>query len=450
MVLASRKKKVNPMRVIAASFLGIILTGTVLLILPVSSSAHNTTGFLTALFTATSATCVTGLVVVDTATYWSGFGQTVILLLIQIGGLGFMTIISIFFFAMRRHVGLRERMVIMQSFNLNELDGVVRLIRHILIGTLFFEGIGAIVLTARFIPEFGFLKGLWRGVFHSVSAFCNAGFDIIGSRNGVSGIMNYADDPVILLAISALLIIGGLGFFVWEDIYRKRGLRKLQIHSKIAMIVTAILLIGGTVVYLSVEWTNTGTLGDFSLGKKIINAFFQSATTRTAGFNSLDQAALTDVGKAFTILLMLIGGGSGSTAGGIKTVTFGILLLSVFSTLRGRRDLVVFKRRIEQRQIINALALVTVCVMVTVVGGMAISAAEGLPFMDSFFETVSAYGTVGLSTGITAQLGVFSRCVIIICMFFGRVGVMTVSIALMFRNGAAAEVTYPTDKVMIG
>jgi len=438
------------MRVIAASFLGIIFAGTVLLMLPVSSSAHDATGFLTAFFTATSATCVTGLVVVETATYWSGFGQTVILLLIQIGGLGFMTIISIFFFVMRRHVGLRERIVIMQSFNLNELDGVVRLIRHVLIGTLFFESAGALVLTARFIPEYGFLRGLWRGIFHSVSAFCNAGFDIIGSESGVPGVMNYSDDPVMLITITVLLIIGGLGFFVWEDLYSKRSFKKLQIHSKIALFVTASLLVGGTLVFLSVEWTNTDTIGGFGLGRKIVNAFFQSATTRTAGFNALDQASLTDVGKISTIILMFIGGGGGSTAGGIKTVTFGILLLSVFSTLRGRRDLVVFQRKIDQRQVINAVALVTVCVMTTVIGGMAISVAEGQPFMDAFFETVSAYGTVGLSTGITAQLGAFSRLIIILCMFFGRVGVMTVSIALLYKNGASADVTYPTDKVMIG
>ena len=438
------------MRIIVAGFLGIIIIGAGLLMLPISSRAHVYTGPLTALFTATSATCVTGLIVVDTATYWSGFGHAVILILIQIGGLGFMSIISLSLLVLRKHVGLRSRIMIMQSFNLNGLDGVVRFVRNILIGTLIVEGTGAIILATRFVPDFGLGRGIWSAVFHSISAFCNAGFDIVGTRNGVSAIMVYAHDPIVLLTLAFLLIIGGLGFFVWEDFYSKRSYRKLQIHSKIALIMTGVLLIGGMLLLLITEWDNYATFAGFNFGDKLLNAFFQSASPRTAGFNSVDQGLLTEAGKVITILLMYIGAGGGSTAGGIKTVTVGILILSTFATLFGRRDLIVYGRRIEPRQVTNAAALLIVSVLFTVCGGMMISMREGIPFIQTLFETVSAYSTVGLTTGITAQLGSFSRIILIMLMYLGRVGVTTFTVGLLLKAQGDADVTYPTDSVMIG
>ncbi len=438
------------MRTIALSFFGIIFVGTLLLMLPISTTSHTGTDWLTALFTATSATCVTGLVVVETATYWTGFGQAVILLLIQIGGLGFMTIISIFFFMIKHRVGLRERLVMMQSLNLYKLDGVVRLIKHVLIGTMLFEVAGALIMMTRFIPDYGIGRGIWCGVFHSVSAFCNAGFDIIGTRNGVSGAMVYADSPVILLTLSTLLIVGGLGFFVWEDVYSKRSLKRLQVHSKIALLVTAILLVSGTVGFMLLENSNKGTLGNFGFWQKLMNAYFQSATPRTAGFNSIDQGLMTDGGKALTIFLMFIGAGGGSTAGGVKTVTVGVLFISFLSVLFNKRDVVVFNRRIDRNQIVNASALVTFALMINIFGGIIISAIEGLPFLHTLFETASAYATVGLSTGITPMLGPASRLILIAAMFLGRVGVTTVSIALVYKNESSSDIIYPIESVMIG
>ena len=446
----SRKKRVNPFRMIVASFLGLILVGTLLLMLPISSRANVYTAPLTAFFTATSATCVTGLIVVDTASYWSGFGQAIILVLIQIGGLGFMSIIALFFFALRKHVGLRSRLMIMQSFNLDSLDGVVRFLRNVLISTLCLESLGAVILSVRFIPDYGFLKGIWCGIFHSISAFCNAGFDIVGIRNGASGMVVYAHDSTVLLTLAALFIIGGLGFFVWEDFISKRRFRNLRVHSKLALITTAILLIGGMLLILLTEWNNPGTIAGFSFKDKLVNAFFQSATPRTAGFNSLDQGLLSEGGKAITILLMYIGAGGGSTAGGIKTVTVAVLFLSTLSTLRGKRDLIIFGRKIETRQVTSAAAMLVISIALTVFGALIISVREGIPYMQTIFETVSAYSTVGLSTGITAQLGGLSRIILIMLMYLGRIGVITFTVGLLFKSQDVSEVTYPTEGVMIG
>jgi Trk-type K+ transport systems, membrane components len=438
------------MRIIALSFFAIIITGALLLMLPISTTSHQGTDFLTALFTATSATCVTGLVVVETATYWTGFGQTVILLLIQIGGLGFMTIIGMFFLLSNHQVGLRERIIMMQSLNLSKLDGVVRLVKHVLLGTLIFEGAGALILMTRFIPDVGIGKGIWYGVFHSVSAFCNAGFDIIGTVNGAVGAMVYADDPVVLITLASLLIIGGIGFFVWEDVYRNKRFKRLQIHSKIALIVTAVLLVGGTLGFLLIEYKNTKTIGSFGFGQKLLNSFFQSATPRTAGYNSIDQGLMTDAGKMLTIILMFIGAGGGSTAGGVKTVTVGVLVLSLIAVMRNKRDVVVFGRRIETSQVVNAAALLSFALILTITGGMIISLLDNLPFLHTYFEIVSAYATVGLSTGITSQLCAASKLILIIAMFLGRVGVTTVSIALIYKNDRPASIIFPVEGVMIG
>ena len=445
-----RKKKINPTRVIVLCFVAIILMGTILLMLPVSSRSGEGTPVMDALFTATSATCVTGLVVHDTYSHWSAFGQVVLLVLIQTGGLGFMSIVSVFFFLLHRRIGLRERLLIMQSLNLNEIEGVVALIRRVLLGTLIFEGTGAVILSACFIPQFGWAGGIWRGVFHAVSAFCNAGFDLFGKTSPFSSLTAYSGNPVVLLTISALIVIGGIGFFVWGDLLRQRNLKKLSLYSKLVLLITAALIVLGWLLFCVFEWNNPETLGSMGAGQKLLNGLFQSVTTRTAGFNAIDQGGMTDGGKALSVFLMLVGGSSGSTAGGIKTVTIGVVFLAMLATLFGKREVVVFKRRLEEQQLRNAMTLTMVAVFLTFSAAIAVSALENVHFLDALYEMASAYGTVGLTTGITTSLGLISRCILILFMFFGRVGLMTVSIAFMYKGRDYASIRYPSDMVIIG
>lgn len=445
-----RKKRIRPTRVIVITFAAIILLGAVLLSLPAASRTGEATPPLDALFTATSATCVTGLIVRDTYTHWSLFGHIVILCLIQIGGLGFMSFVSVFFFVVRRRIGLRERLLIMQSMSLNEVEGVVALIRRVLLGTLLFEGAGAIILSACFIPDFGWGGGIWRGIFHSVSAFCNAGFDLLGSAGPYSSLISYADHPVVLLTIAALIVIGGIGFLVWSDIQTKRSPKKFSMYTKLVLLITGTLLLLGWVLFLVFEWNNPATLGNMPVWQKLINGLFQSVTTRTAGFDAIGQGAMTDNGKLFSCVLMFIGGSSGSTAGGVKTVTIGILILAAIATLRGQREVVIFKRRLDDSSIRNAMTLVMTCLILTLVGAIWIGQVEGVSFINSIYEVVSAYGTVGLTTGITPSLGTVSRLILILFMFFGRVGVMTISVAFMVKGRAVGDIRYPIDSVIIG
>ncbi|MEG2939605.1 MAG: potassium transporter TrkG, partial [Oscillospiraceae bacterium] len=323
--------------------------------LPIATREGLHTDWLTALFTATSATCVTGLVVVDTYSHWTAFGQAVVLLLIQCGGLGFMTLAATFSFLVRRTITLRERLIMTQSLNINDISGIVRLTRHVLVGTIFCELSGAIILSIRFSGEFGWIGGIIKGIFHSVSAFCNAGFDLMGENVPFSNLTGYVSDPIVNITIMSLIIVGGLGFFVWEDIYRKRRFRDLSLHTKLVLTITASLLIGGSILVFAFEYTNPGTLGELPMHGKVLASMFQSTTTRTAGFNTIDQGALTLPSKILSMILMFIGGSSGSTAGGIKTVTFGVLMLTAFAVMRGKNDVTAFSRRIATRAILNAL-----------------------------------------------------------------------------------------------
>ena len=353
-----RSRRFNATRLVALSFGGIILLGTLLLSLPISTRSGESVGLFTALFTATSATCVTGLVMVDTCQTWSFFGQAVILLLIQLGGLGFMTVITVISLVSHRRIGLSERLVMVSTLNLNELDGVVRVVRHALMGTAFFELCGTLLLSIRMIPRFGLFRGLWHALFHSVSAFCNAGFDLQGIDTGAfSSLSGFADDPVVLLTTAALVIIGGLGFFVWEDILKNRCWKKLTIYSKLVLSITLFLLVGGTLFFLGAEWSNPATLGPMTVGEKCLNAFFQSMTLRTAGFNVIDQGAMTDNSIVMSCILMLIGGSSGSTAGGLKTVTVWVLVMVVASGLRGRENIVFRGRTLPTQRALNAVSL---------------------------------------------------------------------------------------------
>lgn len=441
----------NPTRIVVTSFLIIILVGALLLMLPISSRSGQVTDFITCLFTATSATCVTGLIVVDTYMHWTLFGQIVIICLIQLGGLGFMTLITVVSFLLRRRIGLSERLIMASTLNLNDMDGVVRVVRHALMGTFLLEGIGAVLLSLRFIPDFGLLKGIWRGIFHSISAFCNAGFDILGVDQPFVSLANYNDDPVILLVIMCLIVVGGLGFFVWEDVLRcRKNLRKLSLYSKMVFCMTAALILGGTIFFLVVEWNNPATLGDMPVWQKILNSMFQSITLRTAGYDSVGQAGLLDSSLVMGCILMLIGGSSGSTAGGIKTGTVAVLLLTLRAGLTGREAVTFRGRTITQRRVMDAMTLALIVVAVFVAGSMVISLLESVHFLEAAYEVASGMATVGVTVGITPQLGTVSRVILILMMYLGRVGIMSFSVAFLARSSGQAKIKYPTAEVMIG
>lgn len=428
-----------------------ILVGAILLSLPFATRNGSRIGFLDALFTATSATCVTGLVVVDTYRYWSPFGQLVILLLIQVGGLGFMTVATLLSFMLRRTISLRERLLMVESFNQNSIQGIVRLARYVIIGTLVFEGIGAVILSFRFIPDFGVLGGIVKGIFHSVSAFCNAGFDLMGEREAFSSLMYYQRDFVVNYTIMGLIIVGGLGFAVWQDILKARRLRDLSIHSRLVLTITIGLIAAGLLVFLVLEFWNPETLGSMKFLDKLNAALFQSVTTRTAGFNTIDQGAMTNGSKFFTAILMFIGGSPGSTAGGIKTVTFGILLLSVMAVIRGSTDVNVFTHRIALALVLRSLTVLLIGAAIVIVGTMILCVCEDAPFIDLLMETMSAFGTVGLTTGLTPHLSAVSKLTLTVMMFMGRIGVLTMGMALAMRARANKQnIRYPEARVFVG
>jgi len=448
--LLHSRKRINTMRVTVVVFLAIILVGTLLLMLPVSSRDGQSCGVMTALFTATSATCVTGLILADTWTQWSGFGQVVVLLMIQIGGLGFMSFVCIFLALLRRRMGMRQRMILVQSLNLQSSEGLMPLMKRILLGTLIIEGSGAVILTVRFCFDFPFGQALWRGVFHAVSAFCNAGFDLLGNYGAFGSVAPYATDPVVMLTLSALVVLGGLGFFVWDDILRAKKFRRMSVYTRLVLVSTAALLLGGMLLTLLLEWNNPTTLGPMNVGEKLLAALFQSVTLRTAGFDAVGQGNLTEANKLLSCLIMLVGGSSGSTAGGIKTVTVTLLLLAVFNAFRGRERVVVWGRRVQERQVISALCVALMVFGLAVIGGVILSVSNGLPMLDCLYETCSAIATVGLTTGITTQINLLSQILIICYMFFGRVGVMTISLAFLLRENAEERIGYPETQLMIG
>ena len=446
-----RRKPDHAARVLMSFFLLVIFLGSVLLSLPLSSRNGESCGAMTAVFTATSATCVTGLSLVDSYSQWSAFGQVVLLGLIQIGGLGYMAFVSVFYFLLRRRIGLRERLVLQQAMALDELKGVVRLVRLILAGTFLVEGTGALILTLRFLMEYPLKKALWLGVFHAVSAFCNAGFDILGFITPGASLVAYRGDVAINLTLTALIVIGGLGFFVWNDLLMLRQKNhRLSVHTRLVLWTTGILLVGGTLAILALEWNNPATLGGMTVGKKILAAFFQSGTTRTAGFAAVDQGSLTGSGKLVSMLLMLVGGSSGSTAGGIKTVSVALLFLMSYSVLRNHKETVLFGRRISQQQMASAASIALLVSGLGLMGGMILSATNGLALSDCLYEAISAICTVGLSTGITAGLNLGSRILLIIYMFFGRVGIMTISFAFMTKIPPDNAVRHPEARVLIG
>lgn len=443
------RANLNATRIVALSFGGVIAVGTLLLMLPWASASGVSCGFLTALFTATSATCVTGLALVDTLTGWTFFGQLVILVMIQLGGLGFMTVLTLFSLALHRRINLSQRLIIVSSLNLNDMDGVVRLVGYALKTTFAVEGVCAALLTLRFLFIYDFWGALWRGIFTSVSAFCNAGFDLCGPEGGGS-LMTFRSDPFVLLIIMFLITFGGLGFFVWMDMKKARCWKGLQLYSKLVLGMTAGLILAGWLYFFVAEYNNPATLGPMNVGEKLLNSLFQSVTLRTAGFYAVPQGGLRDSSLAVSCLFMFIGGSSGSTAGGVKTVTAAVLLLVVRAGLMGRSEVTIRKRSIPASRVFNALTLVLVVLALFCFGSIAISLADNVPYLGAAFEAASAIGTVGLSTGITAGLSPFSHVLLICLMYLGRVGILSFSIAFLTAGRFPAKIQYPTVDLMIG
>lgn len=456
--MASNEKKrakllrgrLSPTRTIALVFICMILVGTALLMLPISSRSGASVGAIPALFTATSATCVTGLVAGDTWTLFSGFGQAVILCLIEVGGLGFMSAACLVIFLFRRKIGLRQRMVIAQALSINEMEGVVRLQKWVLLGSLFIQLAGAAILFFRFLPDYGWTTALKWGIFHAVSAFCNAGFDIVGSVAPGQNMMLFQNDPVVLITLMALVVIGGLGFFVWEEVITCRSMKKWSVYTKLVLLSTLVLILSGAALTVLLEWNNPNTLGNMPAGQKVLNGFFQSVTLRTAGFSSFDQANLTEPGKAVSIVLMLIGGCSGSTAGGLKTVTVLVLILFAVSRARGRSRVSVFRRNIPGEKVMDAMTIVSVVVGLAFFGAIVICATSGVRFLDALYETVSALATVGLTSGVTPHLSIISKLMIIVFMYFGRVGILTLSLGFLLGDRAQERFQYADTNLLIG
>ncbi|HCW79671.1 MAG TPA: Trk family potassium uptake protein [Ruminococcaceae bacterium] len=450
----SRAFHIKPVQTVAISFAAVIFCGAILLTLPIASKSGQSLGFLTALFTSTSATCVTGLVVVDTYTSWTLFGQIVILALIQIGGLGFMIVATTFALALGQKISLKERMILAESINRDDLQGVVSLTRKILIGTFVIEGTGAALLSIRFIPKFGVAKGIYFGIFHSISAFCNAGFDIMGGYSGkFSNLGAFAEDPLVSIVIMSLIVIGGLGFAVLSDIISRRGSSpaKLRLHTKLVLVTTGALLLFGFLFFFFAEYNNPKTLGSLSCGGKILAAMFMSVTPRTAGFNTINLASMRVSSIFVTIFLMFVGASPGSTAGGIKTTTFATILLTVASVFKGREDVEAFQKKLPRSLIKKAfvvafIGLMQICIVTTV-----LVSADHVDLMSALYETTSAFGTVGLTLGITSKLSAISHIALIITMYFGRVGILSIILAISNRSERGqAKFSFPEEKIAIG
>lgn len=435
-------------RKIAIVFFIIIIAGTFLLTLPISGRSGEWTNPVDALFTATSATCVTGLAVFDTYQYWSVFGQIVIITLIQIGGLGFITFgvgFSIFF---KQRIGLARRNLIQESVSALKLAGVVKLVRKIIIGTAIFEGIGAVVLAIRFIPKMGFAVGIYNAVFHSISAFCNAGFDLMGRYEEYSSLTAYSGDIVVNITIMLLIIIGGLGFIVWDDIWHNRlKFRKYSLHSKIVIISTTVLVFGGAILFGIFEHNNT--MAGMNPVETVLASLFASVTTRTAGFNTIDLGAMTQSSKLLTDVLMFIGGSPGSTAGGIKTTSIVVMICYIGANLNGIQGVNILGRRISEEDVKKASVVMGINMGIAVVALIAITAVQPFNMDDLLLEVFSAIGTVGLSTGLTRQLTTFSKLVIIFLMYCGRIGSTTFATSFI-GNKRRAPVQYPVEHINVG
>lgn len=441
-------KSISTTRLIALSFLLVILSGSFLLCLPLSSSSGEWTGFVDAFFTATSATCVTGLVVFDTFSHWSVFGQLVILLMIQIGGIGLMTIIIMLFIFLKKKISLHERLILMQSAGTVRISGIVKLVMRIIKGTLFCEGIGALFLAMRFIPEMGFVRGLYYAVFHSVSAFCNAGFDLMGRYEQFSSLTSYKNDFIVNITIMLLITVGGIGFLVWDEIVRyKFHFHKYSLHAKIVLTTSVFLIAAGTAGFFIFEYNHS--LSELSVSGKLLSSAFMSVTTRTAGFNTLDTSALSESGSLLSMVLMFIGGSPGSTAGGIKTSTLAVVFFAMISMSKGHNGVTLFKRSLGSDIVKQAAVIIVIYLTGILVATMVICHIEPYPITDILFETISAAATVGLSRGLTPSLSTASHIILAFLMFGGRIGGL--SLMLVFgEQKPQPPLKRPTEPIIIG
>lgn len=442
-ILIVTKKRLTSFQIIILEFSGVILLGTLLLMLPLSSRQGLATPFLDALFTSTSAVCVTGLVVHDTATYWSGFGQLIILLLIQIGGMGVITVAASFAMISGRKISLMQRSTMQEAISAPKVGGIVRLTGFIVKTTLLIELLGAAAMAPVFCRDFG-MRGLWMALFHSVSAFCNAGFDLMGTKEAFSSLTGYSSEPVINLVIMFLILVGGIGFLTWDDIKKNRWhWHKYRMQSKVILCTTVILLFIPAVYFYLCEFES------LPLGERVLISFFQSVTPRTAGFNTADLTLMSEAGLCIMIALMLIGGSPGSTAGGMKTTTIAVLLATAVSTFRRKEHAHFFGRRIDNDVVKNAATILLMYITLFFFGALFISITEDLPMLICLSETASAVGTVGLSLGVTPGLGALSRLIIIVLMFFGRVGGLTLIYAAL--SGTKTNISkLPREKIMVG
>lgn len=437
-------KQLSSSQIIILGFAGVILLGSILLMLPFSTQNGQGASFSEALFTATSAVCVTGLVVQDTATYWSFFGQFIIITLIQIGGMGVITVaIAIYTFS-GKQISLKQRSTMQEAISAHKVGGIIRLTGFIIQMTIVFEFLGAVMMAPVFCKEFGVLKGIWYAIFHSVSAFCNAGFDLMGVKAPYSSLTYFADNIAINFAIMALIIIGGIGFMTWDDIkVNKHHIRKYRMQSKVILMTTVLLIMLPGLYFFFIEF------GDMPMKERILNSLFQSVTPRTAGFNTADLTQISETGTAMTILLMLVGGSPGSTAGGMKTTTLAVMVSTAISVFRRREHTNFFGRRVNDDTVRNAATIFMMYVTLFLTGGFLISHMESLPLLTCLYEAASAVGTVGLTLGITADLGMLSQIILIILMYIGRVGGLTLIFsALSGKQGNTARL--PQEKMIVG
>lgn len=442
-------KNLSPTRIIALSFALVILVGTVLLALPIATREGQATSIFDALFTALSATCVIGVSLFDTYTHWTLFGQIVILILFQIGGLGIMSFMSLFSIFLHRKIGLQERMLLVQTSGNIRLNGVISLLKKIFIGTFIFEGIGALILAAAFYPEMGLLKSIYYGIFHSVSAFCNAGFDLMGFRTPNSSFAYYQTNSLVLFTLMALIIIGGLGFFVWNDILKNKWkLHKYSLHSKIILYTAVILILGGWFFYYIFEMN--GSLYHLPYSEKIKSSLFMSVSTRTAGFTALNLNTMSESGLLLTMCLMFIGAGVGSTSGGVKTTTIAILVATVMTFAKGKKDVIIFKRRIENDTIRHAASIFIVYMLAVIVSTMVICFTDGFKLQDVLFETIAAVSTTGYSRIGIENMSYIARIIMMILMYGGRIGFMSLLMVFWEKEKADPPTQYPTEEIMIG
>lgn len=441
------KKKLSTTHIILLSFLAAIVIGSGLLALPVASASGKAVPYIDALFTATTSTCVTGLVTLPTVSTWSSFGQIVILLLIQVGGLGIITIFAGIMVMLHRRMGLGERLLLQDAFNLNSLSGLMRFVKRVLVGTFAVEGAGALLCMPVFVPQFGW-RGVWISVFHSVSAFCNAGIDILAQDS----LCQYATHPMINGVTMALIVLGGIGFIVWWDVlYVLQGKKRhLMLHSKIALATTAVLILGGAVAIFAFEYHNPQTIGNLGLWDKIQVSLFQSVTTRTAGFASIPQENLTSGSALVSMILMMIGGSPVGTAGGMKTVTVTVLLASALATIRNQDEVSMFNRNISKASIRKGLAVACMFTVILLAATLLLAAVVDRPLLDLVHETISATATVGLTRNLTPYLNDWGKLIIITTMYLGRIGPISLAIAFRVRRANPDMIKNPTEEISIG